>query len=95
MAKIKKEEVEYLALLARLNLSPEEKDVLSEQIIEIINYVEKINQLDTKEVNPTFNVLPLGEKMREDKVEKSFDCEKLLKIAPEREGNFFKVPKIV
>ncbi|MBU0599771.1 Asp-tRNA(Asn)/Glu-tRNA(Gln) amidotransferase subunit GatC [bacterium] len=95
MAKINQEDVEYLALLARLNLNEEEKKMLSEQIEEILNYVEKINQLNTEDVLPTFNVLPLGEKLREDKAKQEFNCEDLLKNALQRKDNFFKVPKVV
>lgn len=95
MAEITKKEVEHLSLLARLNLSEEEKEALSHQIKEILNYVEKINELNTENVPPTFNVIPLGEKLREDKVEKKFDSQSLLKNAPESKDNFFKVPKVV
>ncbi|MDI6752534.1 MAG: Asp-tRNA(Asn)/Glu-tRNA(Gln) amidotransferase subunit GatC [bacterium] len=95
MAEITKKEIEHLALLSRLSLSEEEKNTLSQQIKEILNYVEKVNELNTENVTPTFNVLPLGERLREDKVDNKFDSQSLLRNAPESEGNFFKVPKIV
>ncbi|HEX9136539.1 MAG TPA: Asp-tRNA(Asn)/Glu-tRNA(Gln) amidotransferase subunit GatC, partial [Nitrospirota bacterium] len=64
--KITKQEVEHVARLARLELSEKEKETLTDQLSNILTYVEQLNELDTKGVEPTSHVLDINNVMRED-----------------------------
>lgn len=95
--KISKKEVEYVARLARLELNEEEKEKYTGQIEAILEYIDQLNQLDTKNIPPTSHVLPLCNVWREDDLVISDNDlrEKLLNNAPEREGDFYKVKKVL
>lgn len=88
-------DVEHVAELARLELTEEEKTAYAEQLNEILQYVEKLNELDTDSVEPTSHVLPLTNVMREDEVRPSPPIEAVLRNAPEEEDGQFKVPAIL
>ncbi len=90
-----KEEVTYVATLARLALTPEETVLFGGQLGEIFAYIEKLNELDTSKVEPTSHVLPLSNVFRADEVKPSLGAEKVVENAPEREATFFKVPSII
>lgn len=92
---ITKNDVEHVAFLARIKLSEEEKDIYTRQLSDIIKYMQKLNELDTENIEPTAHVLSLENVFREDKVGEHLNPEKVLLNAPDREGNFFRVPKIV
>ncbi|MCF8009943.1 MAG: Asp-tRNA(Asn)/Glu-tRNA(Gln) amidotransferase subunit GatC [Clostridiales bacterium] len=92
---ISKSDVEHVATLARLELSEEEKELYTKQLSAIMEYFEKLKELDTDDVPPTPHVLPLKNVLREDKPGEQMDSEKALSNAPDREGNYFRVPKIV
>ena len=64
--KISKEEIEHIAVLARLSLTEEEKELFGSQLSGILGYMEQLNELDTKDVEPTSHVLALENVMRED-----------------------------
>ena len=95
--KITKKDADYVARLARLELSDEEKAQYAEQLGSILDYVDQLNKIDTKNVLPTSNVLALRNVWRQDKLERCTpeEVEKLLANAPERDGNFFKVKKVI
>ncbi len=93
--KISREEVEHVALLARLAISSEEKDMFTEQLNVILEYVDQLNELDTTDVKPTSHVIPVKNVMREDQVETHLTQEEALKNAPEKEEGYIKVPRIV
>lgn len=93
--KITLETVEYVAALARLNLSHEEKEMMSTQMGDILNYMDKLNTLDTTGVPPLEHVEHMTNIFREDVVKDSFDREKILENAPDKENGAFRVPKIV
>lgn len=93
--KITKKDVEYVAKLARLALTEEEKDKFCNQLNQILLYMEKLNELDTKDVPPTSHVLPLKNVWREDEVKPFSQVKEIVENAPEREGNYFKVKKII
>jgi len=95
MMKITREEVLHVARLARLQLTEEEVETYARQLDEILSYVDKLNELDTKDVEPMAHVIPLETPFREDQVLPSLDPEDSLSNAPERSENFFKVPKII
>ena len=93
--KITPEEVKRVAALARLELSPEEEDLLTRQLDQILQYMEKLNELDTAGVEPLAHVIDIVNAFREDRVCNRPEPEELLANAPAREKNFFKVPKII
>jgi len=84
-----------VAQLARLELTEEEKGEFSKQLSDIIEYVEKINSLDTDSVEPTDHIAGLKNVFREDVVKDSLDREKLSEFAPEFDKGHFVVPKVI
>jgi len=94
-AKISLEQVRHVAQLARLELSGEEEERLQTELSDIIAYVDKLNELDTAEVEPTAQVGESGTPMRDDEVTNAPEAEAMLSNAPARQGTFFKVPKII
>ncbi len=88
-------EVEHVAMLARLYLTEEEKKIYSEQLSSILEYARKLEELDTGNVSPTAHVLPLENIFREDRAGPHMDPERAMRNAPDREGNYFRVPRIV
>jgi len=93
--KIIKEEIEHIALLARLSLSEEEKGIFGSQLSSILDYMEKLNELDTSTVQPTSHVLSLHNVMRDDLLRSSITREDALSNAPAHTEKFFRVPKII
>ncbi|TDA67491.1 MAG: Asp-tRNA(Asn)/Glu-tRNA(Gln) amidotransferase subunit GatC [Clostridia bacterium] len=89
------EEVEHVALLARLELGPAEKEAYTQQLNAILGYMEKLNELDTENVEPMAHVLPLANVFREDEVKPGLAPEAALDQAPDKHDNQFRVPKIV
>lgn len=88
-------EIEKIAELARLNLKHDEKQKIEKDLGAILAYVQKLNALNTKDVEPTSHVLNMENVFRVDEVKPTDAAEKALKHAPQTEGSFFKVPKIV
>jgi len=93
--KISKEEIEHIASLARLYLSEEEKELFGSQLSSILDYMEKLNELDTKDIEPTSHVLPLSNVMRDDIPQPSIPREDALMNAPDHTDKFYRVPKII
>ena len=93
--KISKEEVLYVADLARLDLDAESIEKFAGQIDEILGYIEKLNQVDTAGIKPTSHAIFLTNAFREDKQREHLDRDRVLANAPEREDGCFVVPKIV
>ena len=93
--KITLETVEYVAGLARLNLSQEEKEMMSSQMGDILDYMDKLNSIDTTGVPPLEHVEHMTNIFREDVVKDSFDREQILVNAPDKDDGSFRVPKIV
>jgi aspartyl-tRNA(Asn)/glutamyl-tRNA(Gln) amidotransferase subunit C len=93
--KITKQEVEHVAKLARLELSEQEKEKLTDQLSNILTYVEKLNELDTGGVDPTAHVLDIRNVMRNDVAGESLTRERALANAPEKAAGHYKVPKII
>ncbi|MEK4512712.1 Asp-tRNA(Asn)/Glu-tRNA(Gln) amidotransferase subunit GatC [Paenibacillus anaericanus] len=92
---IQSKDVEYVAKLARLNLTDQEREKFTEQLNAILQYAEKLNELDTDGVEPTTHVLRLSNVMREDVVQESLSKEKVFRNAPEEEDGQFKVPAVL
>ena len=89
------EEVQHVALLARLRLTPEEQAELTEQLDHILAYMEKLNELDTASVAPFCHAIDAVNALREDVATNRPDPDGLLANAPDQDGTFFKVPKII
>lgn len=97
MVKITEHDVEQAAISSRLELTEAEKTAYTESINNILEYLDKLEQLDTSEVEPAERVLPLKNVFREDKLQSrsSLTKEQVLANAPEVEAGCFKVPRIV
>ena len=93
--KVDKETLEKVAHLARLSIKPEEKDQLLKDMGEILNWVEKLGEVDTEGVEPLTHMTQEVNVLRADKAEKSIERAEALKNAPDQDGNFFKVPKVL
>ncbi|MGN7360562.1 Asp-tRNA(Asn)/Glu-tRNA(Gln) amidotransferase subunit GatC [Paenibacillus sp. SAF-054] len=92
---ITNKDVQHVAKLARLNLSADEEQMFTEQLNAILQYAEKLNELDTEGVEPTTHVLPVSNVMREDVERESLPIEKVMLNAPEEEDGQFKVPAVL
>ena len=93
--KIDKEQVRKVAKLSRLELTEVEVEQMSSQLSAIVGYVEKMNELDTEGVEPLAHCLAVNNVFRADKIKESIGVEKALQNAPERDDEYFKVPKIL
>ena len=93
--KITKEEVLYVARLARLDLDENAIDKFAGQIDEILGYIEKLNQVDTRGIKPTSHAISLTNAFRDDVQQEHLDRERALDNAPEQEEGQFVVPKVV
>jgi len=88
-------DIEYVAKLAKLNLSNEEKEKLVEQMGDIVEFANKISELDTDGVNPTNHILEIKNVFREDELKESYSRDEILKNAPAKEAGCIVVPSIV
>ena len=96
MAKtIDEAQVRHVAKLARLDLTDTEVATFSTQLNAILDYVQKLNKLDTTGIEPLSHCLPVHNVFREDEIKESLDHESALANAPDRDEQFFKVPKIL
>jgi len=93
--KVTRQTIEHVANLARLNLTEAEKENLTAKMGDIIEWVDKLNELDTTDVKPMEHVIPMWNVLREDEVKESYDREKILANAPVSEDGCFKVPTVV
>jgi aspartyl-tRNA(Asn)/glutamyl-tRNA(Gln) amidotransferase subunit C len=91
---INRAQVEHVAKLARLSLSEKEKTQFTSQLSDILQFAEKLNELDTDHVEPTSHVYPVVNVMREDKIKPSIDREKVLLNAPDQKDGSFRVPAV-
>ena len=89
------QEVEHIAQLAMLNLSPVEKEKFTRQLNLILEYMEQLNQVDTTNVEPMSHPLGLTNVFREDEIVPSLPVEESLKNAPDKSGKYFRVPKVI
>ena len=89
------QQVESIAALAKLTFSEEEKETFVEQFNQILQYMEKLDELDTENVEPTYNVLDLKNVTRADIVKPWLSQEEALANAPKSKHGFFSVPKVI
>ena len=88
-------EIEYIANLSRITLTVEEKNTFAKQLTNILGYIEKLNELDTDEVQPMAYATSLKNVFREDKSKSSFSRQEILELSPSSVNGFFKVPKVI
>ncbi len=93
--KIDQTQVRKVAKLSRLELTQAEVEEFTGQLSAILDYVEKMNELDTTNVEPLAHCLPISNVFRQDIAKESLGTEKALANAPQRDEEFFKVPKIL
>ena len=92
---ISREDVDHVARLARLALSDAEKERMRAQLDSILAYIDKLRALDVEAVEPTSHAVPLVNVMRDDEVAPGLPAPEALANAPDRAGEFFRVPRII
>ena len=92
---LSKKDVEHVAWLAHIELSDKEKNLFTQQFNEILEYFKKIDEVETKEIEPAYHVLDIKNISRKDTIIPSLSTEEALKNAPKKEKKFFKAPRIV
>jgi len=92
---ISREEVRHVARLARLHLTDEEAERMREQLDAILAYIDKLRELDVEGVEPTAHAVPLVNVMRDDALAPCLPQDAALANAPDRAGEFFRVPRII
>ena len=88
-------DIDHAAVLARLHITQSEKELFAGQVQSIINYIEKLNELDTTSVEPTAHILPINNVFREDSLRDSLPRNKALQNAPQKDEDFYRVPRII
>ena len=92
---ISDETIEYVGILAKLELSEEERERAKKDMGELLDYIDKLNELDTTGVEPMSHAFPVNNVFREDIVTNMDDRENMLKNAPEEKDGSYKVPRTV
>ena len=95
MTTISTSDIQHLASLSSLALADNEVDGLRQDLEKIITYIEKLKELDTTDVEPTYQVTGLENVWREDEVQTDVGRDELLKLAPEQKDFQVKVPKVL
>ncbi len=93
--KISKEEVLHVAKLARLSFSEKEIGIFTHQLNQILIYMEKLNEVDTSKIEPTYHALEITNVFREDDIKPSLDKEKVLSNAPKKDRDMIVVPRVI
>ncbi len=92
---ITKDTVKHVAHLARIDLTPNELEKLSQELHEILDFIDKLKTVEIKEITPTSHILPINNVLRDDSPAESLSNKKALENAPQKQGNFFAVPKVI
>ena len=92
---ISREDVVHVARLARLALTDAELETIREQLNAILSHIDALRAVDTSGVEPTSHAVPQFNVMREDEPRPCFPVEEMLANAPDRAGDFFRVPRII
>jgi aspartyl-tRNA(Asn)/glutamyl-tRNA(Gln) amidotransferase subunit C len=87
--------IQYIAHLARLNLTPEEESKFGAQLAHVLQYIEKLKELDVSNIEPMSHAVPLVNVTRSDEVRPSLPHEEAMRNAPAQANGLFMVPKIV
>lgn len=88
-------DVDYISGLARIRLSDEDKKKFTDQLHTVLEYIDKLSELDTESVEPTAHILPVNNVFREDKVVASKNTELAIKQSPFLTDGLFEVPKVI
>ncbi len=88
-------EVKHIAQLARLRLTQDELDLYQEQLSAILEYAARLQEVETKQIQPTSSVLELGGRLRKDQPQPGLTREELLRNAPQVKGGCFRVPPVL
>ena len=88
-------QIEQIASLSRIKLTDDEKDIFREQLTYILGYIEKLNELDTDDVQPMAYATSIKNVFREDQQKSSFPRQEILELSPSSANGFFKVPKVL
>ena len=89
------EEVDHIALLARLDLSPAERERATRELSQILDHFQQLGELETDDIEPTSHVFPVVNVLRQDEVRTGLAREAALQNAPEQAGGMFQVPRVV
>jgi aspartyl-tRNA(Asn)/glutamyl-tRNA(Gln) amidotransferase subunit C len=89
------DEVEHIALLARMRLTHDEKELYCEQLSAILDYAARLHDLDTRDIPPTSSVLPFQTVLRTDQSRPGLSRDDVLRNAPEQEDGQFRVPPVL
>jgi aspartyl-tRNA(Asn)/glutamyl-tRNA(Gln) amidotransferase subunit C len=92
---INEAQVRHVAKLSRLKLTDEQAALYTRQLGSILDYIKKLNELDTAGVEPTAHAAPLRSVLREDVARPGMGVDKVLQNAPDSDGEFFKVPRVL
>lgn len=93
--KISRDEVSHVANLARLDFGDDEIETLTGQMNSILDYIDKLGELNTEDVEPTYHAVPVTNAFREDERKREFSVDEALANAPDSEEGNFKVPKVL
>ena len=92
---VTRKDVDTVAALARLYFTDEEKEEMMGVLNNILEYFDKLSELDTEDVEPLTHILPVQNVMREDDVKESYDQQTALKNAPKHDRGHFVIPKVI
>jgi aspartyl-tRNA(Asn)/glutamyl-tRNA(Gln) amidotransferase subunit C len=92
---ISADDVKYVAQLSRLEFKEDEIEKFTKDLSSIVGYVNKLNELDTEDVEALVNPIYIENDFREDDIKDSLDRENVLLNAPEKEEGYFKVPTVI
>lgn len=92
---VTKEQVKYIASLAKLTIDENQLDKFTSEMEQIIEFADSLNQIDTQGIKPTAHIQGISNVLREDTEPVQFSTEDALKNAPEKADNCFAVPKVV
>ena len=95
MSRITPNDVKKVAKLARLEITENQLEIYSDQLEKILNYVSDLEKIDTNNIPPTTRAVEVVNITREDTIQETNIREQILELAPQREGDFFRVPKIL
>ncbi len=92
---VTKDDVTYVAHLARLQLTDEEAESLTQDMSKILDYMDTLEELDTSDVEPLEHVIEMEYRFRRDKAQEPLSHEEALKNAPDADSDYFRVPRVI
>ncbi len=92
---VTKQEVKYIADLARLQFEEDDVESLAEDMNQILEHMEQLGEVDTSDVEPLEHVVDLEFRYRPDETEEPLDHEEALKNAPDADSDYFRVPRVI